>query len=282
MRQKHNNQQLSFKAKGTIRKFIPRKQYHEASGYKRSSSKDVELESADRAYSVLELLADDLEALELGNSECESMYNEFLPSESIIDPEGDFFSDPLSFKQVLVKAIEMYNGVKPREFARVFPEKVEEALNTVDRIPAEDFGKLLRAPLICRQSNLTVYLETVVEAVEESQLTVSQKELMVAEVLAKLSYSIEVDTLQDNILLSLTILKGMGLLDGQTEEFYVDLENIYDSMTQSYSSLYNQNDKTKMLDNPADRYREYMNRQRVAAEDVNDLMYRYFRKYLQQ
>lgn len=271
---------LMARAKEPVKKFVPRQEYHENSGYKRSSDVDVALVKSDtKAAGVLFELQNDITELGEANAECEERYNLVLPPDKIIDPENDFFADESQLVPTINVAFNRYGNGASRDMAVGFPKKAQEVLYQYEEVSAADFSKILRAPLICRQSNLTVYMETLVEIAQEGGLSDQTKNGLLLEAFDFLSESLESNQLQDNILMSLTLLKAMGVMAGAQQSYFTELEGIYDSMTSDYSSLYDGDTEEKVIVNPGEVYNEYLFRQRAAAGDILDILRVNFAKY---
>ncbi|AYF45123.1 MULTISPECIES: hypothetical protein [Halobacteriovorax] len=263
------------------KKFVPRKQFHEDNEYKRSDDQVVTIEGLPAGE--LAQLGGEIQKLEMLNLDCEKSINSNLPPSQIIDPiNSSYFQNPDEVIMNLKRAVTFYNDVKARQEALRFVERAEYALSSYEQVSATDFGKILRAPLVCRQSNLTIFFESIIELAEEGEFTAIQKENIVGFMTTEIFKSLSNDYLQDNILMHLTLLKGVGLLSGADQSYFTELESIYDELRAVYSSVYEapETDNLKVV-NPGDVYMEYQARQKQSAARSLELIDNYLDIYLQ-
>ncbi|MFG1513132.1 hypothetical protein ABMA71_00885, partial [Halobacteriovorax sp. ZH3_bin.1] len=166
--------------------------------------------------------------------------------------------------------------------AKRFPELAQEALDSVDEISEEDMAAIMRAPLVCRQSNITVLFETIIEMSSEDKITQAQRAEIIDSTVNKLVMSLETDGLQDNILMSLTLLKAIGSLSSKDSEYFSDLESIYDEMSTSQAGLNQASAKNAKVVNPGEVYRNYRERQRGFSSSVIEVLYLNYPEYLNE
>lgn len=134
--------------------------------------------------------------------------------------------------------------------------------------------------LCVAQTNLSVLLESVIELAEEDRLSDEQKEQIASFMAVEIAKSLEIDNLQDNILMNLTLLKGVGLLAGVEDGFYKELEQIFDELRGHYTSVYEEPDVDTIV-NPGQVYSDYRFHQSKSSQRAQDLIYSYLDKYFE-
>lgn len=269
----------SFSNNTTKKKFVPRKQYHEDNEYKRSDDEIVTLNNLPGGE--LASLRKDIQELEAFNAECEKKYNEFMPPNQIIDPiNSQYFQDIDRLILDLQRGLNLYTASEARARALEFSDQAETTLGALEEVSSRDFATILRAPLVCRQTNLSVLLESVIELAEEDRLSNEQKEQIASFMAVEIAKSLEIDNLQDNILMNLTLLKGVGLLAGVEDGFYKELEQIFDELRGHYTSVYEEPDVDTIV-NPGQVYSDYRFHQSRSSQRAQDLIYSYLDKYFE-
>ncbi|MFG1547246.1 hypothetical protein [Halobacteriovorax sp. XZX-2] len=263
------------------KKFVPRKQFHEKSDYKRSDDEVVALVGLGMDNGVFSELSGSIEELRKANIDCEQTYNDYMPPAQIIDPNSGFYAkEDGNVLSLLNRAMDLLINIEGRAIAKRFPELAQEALDSVDEISEDDMAKIMRAPLVCRQSNITVLFETLIEMSSEGKISDNQRAEIVGSMVNKLVVSLESDSLQDNILMSLTLLKALGSLSSKNDEYFSELESIYDEMAATQVGIMKDSDKKAKVVNPGEIYRNYRERQRGFSSSVIEILYISYPEYL--
>ncbi|EPZ52258.1 hypothetical protein M902_2454 [Bacteriovorax sp. BAL6_X] len=264
------------------KKFVPRKQFHEQADYKRSDDQVVVLSNFGPDGGAFSELSANIEDLKKSNSDCEQAYNSVMPPTQIIDPNSGYYAQESNIANLVSGVLDQFVGNDGRAMARNFPELAQEALDSVDEISEEDMATIMRAPLICRQSNITVLFETIIEMSSEDRITQAQRAQIIDSTVNKLVSSLEIDSLQDNILVSLTLLKAVGSLSNKDSEYFSELESIYDEMSTSQTGFEQASAKNAKIVNPGEFYRNYRERQRGFSSSVIEILYLNFPEYLDE
>ncbi|MFG1526819.1 hypothetical protein [Halobacteriovorax sp. RZ-2] len=264
------------------KKFVPRKQFHEQADYKRSDDQVVALNGLGPDSGVFSELSSTIEELKKSNSDCEVTFNEYLPPAQIIDPDSSFYAQDESIVNLVNRSLDLLMNLEGRAIAKRFPQYAQEALDSVDEISEEDMAAIMRAPLVCRQSNITVLFETIIEMSSEGKLTDAQRAEIVDSAVNKLVVSLEADSLQDNILMSLTLLKAVGSLSSKNQEYFSELEAIYDEMSTSQAGFDQASAKNAKVVNPGEVYRNYRERQRGFSSSVVEILYFNYPEFLNE
>ncbi len=285
VREHHNEstRSIHFTNKRLQKKFVPRKEYHDNNDYKRSSDKVAVVNAGQFGDGALSELQVEIEALKSANADCEVTINDLLPRDAIIDSKSTFYSSRDSLAQIFGQAMSLYESSQGRVDARKFPQRAQEVLDNYDEIKTEDFSRILRATdSICRQTNLTIFVESIVDLAREGELTDLQKAQVLSVMTNSLLDSLEVDSLQDNTLMALSLMKGMGNLSGRSSEYRATLEEVYDAMTAEYEKYSSKSSDTDKLVRPGDVYRDYRTRQRALAAELMDVIYANFDEFIEE
>ncbi len=264
------------------KKFVPRKQFHEQVDYKRSDDQVVALNNIGPDTGAFSELSAVIEDLKRTNADCEQSFNSVMPPAQIIDPNSGYFGQESNIANLVNRALDQLTNNEGRAIAKRFPELAQEALDSVDEISEEDMATIMRAPLVCRQSNITVLFETIIEMSSEGKLTDAQRAEIVDSAVNKLVVSLETDSLQDNILMSLTLLKAVGSLSSKNQEYFSELEAIYDEMSTSQAGFDQASAKNAKVVNPGEVYRNYRERQRGFSSSVVEILYFNYPEFLNE
>ncbi|MGI4993410.1 hypothetical protein ACRXCV_12310 [Halobacteriovorax sp. GFR7] len=264
------------------KKFVPRKQFHEKTDYKRSDDQVVALNNIGPDTGAFSELSAVIEDLRRSNADCEQSFNSVMPPAQIIDPDSGYYAQESNIANLVNRALDQLTNNEGRAIAKRFPELAQEALDSVDEISEEDMAAIMRAPLVCRQSNITVLFETIIEMSSEDKITQAQRAEIIDSTVNKLVMSLETDGLQDNILMSLTLLKAIGSLSSKDSEYFSELESIYDEMSTSQAGLNQASAKNAKVVNPGEVYRNYRERQRGFSSSVIEILYLNYPEYLNE
>lgn len=240
--------------------------------YKDASTREASQRLSGTNIQLKELIT----SLEQKNLECESYIRRVLPNEQIIDPENNFFSDP---SVVFGKANDVFSFLFPRRLSMEALNQFEDYFMSKDEVNLDFFYNTIRSAMICRKGDVGLFLESIFESMESGNWSPSEVIEFNGYILGAIKVSIEDDFLPDNLLFSLNLLRLVGTREKFPEEFFNELDEVYQRIADYEDSFFDGSENSKKIYNPGGQLESYLDELELISDDIRYIMLRRFSNY---
>jgi len=217
-----------------------------------------------------------IKQLDKRNKECEAIIGRTLPNEEIIDPENPIFKNP---ELLTEKITGVFDQILHRDIAISSLKTFESYYQEKTEVESDLFFNSLRSTLICRGADIGLFLESAYEAMDEDRWTKNDIEVFNSKVLGLLASSLEYDTLPDNLLFSLNILRLVGKSGKLGDDYYSELDDVYGRISAYEDSFFDEIQDNQKIYSPGDKFQNYFEELDEIGDEIRYIMNRRFKDY---